>query len=189
MSSEDYNTDKGRSLDRRDILYIGTATFALAGVARGIVWPLIDNLNPSADVLAAMGNTEVDLAGLLGGQRVTVKWQGKPVFVCRRTAVEIAAAQQAVLSDLKDPETDLARVVKVEWLIAVGICTHLGCIPVGQKPSQRRGDWEGWFCPCHGSHYDTSGRIRKGPAPRNLDIPPYRFLTESIVEIGSNQIA
>ena len=186
MTEKTCEVDERSSLARRDILYIGTATFALAGVARGVVWPLIDNLNPSADVLATMGNTEVELAGVASGQRITVKWQGKPVFLCRRTAEEVAAARETSLSELKDPEVDKSRVVNPEWLVVVGVCTHLGCIPIGQKPSQRRGAWEGWFCPCHGSHYDTSGRIRKGPAPRNLDIPPYRFLTDSTVEIGSN---
>lgn len=188
MNDKAYEFKERRPLVRRDVLYIATATFALAGVARGVVWPLIDNLNPSADVLAAMGSTEVDLAGIANGQRVTVKWQGKPIFLCRRTAEEVAAARETHLSDLKDPETDKSRVVSSEWLIVVGVCTHLGCIPTGQKSSQSRGAWEGWFCPCHGSHYDTSGRIRKGPAPRNLDVPPYRFVTDSVIEIGSNQV-
>lgn len=185
MKNEITTLDDESTADRRDILYITTAAFALLGVGRAVVWPLIDNLNPSADVLATMGSTEVDLSTIEVGERITVEWRGSPVFITRRTQEEISAARQTSLSDLKDPEPDQDRVARAEWLVVIGICTHLGCIPIGQRPSDRRGQWDGWFCPCHGSHYDTSGRIRKGPAPRNLDVPSYRFSSNSIVEIGA----
>ena len=118
------------------------------------------------------------------GQAITVVWQGKPVFVRRRTAEEIASAQGVALDELSDPQPDSERVQKAEWLILVGVCTHLGCIPLGQRGADPRGDWGGWFCPCHGSHYDTSGRIRQGPAPKNLQVPPYVFLDETTIKIG-----
>ena len=184
MTSDVMTPDEETVASRRDILYISTAVFALAGVGRGVVWPLIDSLNPSADVLAATGNVEVDVSTIEAGERITVKWRSKPVFITRRTPEEIAAARQVSPGELKDPEADRGRVERPEWLVVIGICTHLGCIPLGQKPSDNRGEWDGWFCPCHGSHYDTSGRIRKGPAPRNLDVPPYRFLSGLVVEIG-----
>jgi ubiquinol-cytochrome c reductase iron-sulfur subunit len=113
-----------------------------------------------------------------------VKWRGKPVFIRHRTADEIARANDTSLDDLRDPEIDTARAEKPEYLVLVGVCTHLGCVPLGQKTGEVRGDYDGWFCPCHGSHYDTSGRIRKGPAPTNLEVPPYSFLSDSVVRIG-----
>ena len=168
--------------DRRDFLLIATSTVGAVGVALA-TWPFIDFMNPSADVLA-LSSTEVDLSPVEVGQAITVVWQGKPVFVRRRTAEGIKAAQAVPMDDLIDPEADAARVQKAEWLIMVGICTHLGCIPLGQRSGAPKGDFGGWFCPCHGSHYDTSGRIRKGPAPKNLVIPPYEFLDDTTIRIG-----
>jgi ubiquinol-cytochrome c reductase iron-sulfur subunit len=140
-------------------------------------------MNPAADVLA-LSSIEVDIAPIAVGQRITVKWRSQPVFISHRTAEEIAAAGKVDVSELRDPQTDASRVKKPEWLIMVGICTHLGCVPLGQKQGDPRGEWGGWFCPCHGSQYDTSGRIRKGPAPLNLLVPEYAFLTDKSVKIG-----
>ncbi len=167
---------------RREFLFIAGGTMGLAAVI-GVVWPLVETMQPSADVLA-LASTEIDLSPIEVGQSITVKWRGKPVFIRRRTADEIAAAQAVPLDELSDPQTDADRVQQPEWLILVGICTHLGCIPLGQKSGDPKGDWGGWFCPCHGSHYDTSGRIRKGPAPDNLEVPDYEFLDESTIKIG-----
>ncbi len=167
---------------RRDFLYI--ATGAVAAVGAGLVcWPLIDQMNPDATV-RALASIEVDLSPIEVGQSITVVWRGKPVFIRRRTAEEIKQAESVDLADLKDPQDDKSRVQKAEWLVMVGICTHLGCIPKGQKVGDEKGDFGGWFCPCHGSHYDTSGRIRKGPAPLNLEIPGYAFLTDTKIKIG-----
>ena len=165
------------SVTRRNFLYITTGTFAAAGSAT-LVWPFVDQKNPDASV-KALASTEVDLTPILPGQSITILWRGKPVFIRRRTSEEIAEAKKVKLDDLPDPQDDEDRVQNPEWLIMVGVCTHLGCIPLGQK-----GDYNGWFCPCHGSHYDTSGRIRKGPAPKNLEIPQYVFLDDNTVKIG-----
>lgn len=167
---------------RRDfLLYASTAVGVVgAGLA---MWPFIHSLNPAADVLA-LASTEVDLSAIAEGQSITVMWRGKPVFVRHRTAEEIEAARAVDLSDLPDPEADEARVQRPEWLIMVGVCTHLGCIPLGQRPTDPKGAFGGWFCPCHGSHYDTSGRIRRGPAPLNLPIPEYEFLDDDNILIG-----
>jgi ubiquinol-cytochrome c reductase iron-sulfur subunit len=168
---------------RRDFIYIATGSAAAIGT--GLVgWPFIDSLNPSADVMA-MSKIEVDLSSMEVGQRITVKWSSKPVFICRRTAKEIAEAE-ADDNNLKliDPATDASRAQRKDWLIVIGICTHLGCVPIGQRIPQNRGPWYGWFCPCHGSMYDTAGRVRRGPAPRNLDLPPYAFGDNETVKIG-----
>ncbi len=165
------------SVTRRNFLYITTGTFAAAGSAT-LVWPFVDQMNPDASV-KALASTEVDLTPILPGQSITILWRGKPVFIRRRTPEEIAEAQMVKLDELPDPQGDEERVQNPEWLIMVGVCTHLGCIPLGQK-----GEYNGWFCPCHGSHYDTSGRIRKGPAPKNLEIPEYVFLDDNTVKIG-----
>ena len=162
---------------RRDFLFLATGAFAAVGAAN-VVWPLIDQMNPDASV-KALASIEVDLAAIETGQSVTVTWRGKPVFIRRRTQGEIAEAREVAFDALPDPQGDDARVTKDEWLIMVGICTHLGCVPLGQA-----GDFNGWFCPCHGSHYDTSGRIRKGPAPNNLEIPPYEFVGDTRIKIG-----
>jgi len=172
----------GEGETRRDFLLIATSVAGATGVGLA-VWPLIDQWSPAADVLA-LSTTEVNLAPIQVGQRITVVWQGKPVFITRRTKVQIDAARKVKLDDLRDPQRDQDRVQKAQWLIVVGVCTHLGCIPLGQKKGQPLGDYGGWFCPCHGSHYDTSGRIRKGPAPKNLLVPKYKFLTDSSVLIG-----
>jgi ubiquinol-cytochrome c reductase iron-sulfur subunit len=144
---------------------------------------MVDSMNPAADTLA-LATTDVDLTPVVEGQAITVIWRGKPVFVRHRTAEEIEQARTVDVATLPDPQADDARVQKPEWLIMVGVCTHLGCVPMGQKASDSKGDYGGWFCPCHGSHYDTSGRIRKGPAPANLTIPTYEFLTDTSVRIG-----
>jgi ubiquinol-cytochrome c reductase iron-sulfur subunit len=167
---------------RRDFLYL--VTTAVGGMGAAIfTWPFIDSLNPSADV-EALSSTEVDLSEIAVGQRITVKWRGNPVFITHRTQAEIEQARAVDIAELRDPQTDAARVEKPEWLVVVGICTHLGCVPLGQGPNSERGDWGGWFCPCHGSYYDTSGRVRKGPAPTNLEVPPYAFTGDMQVTIG-----
>ena len=167
---------------RRDFLLLSTITVGAVGAGLA-TWPFVDVMNPAADTLA-LSTTEVDLAPIEVGQSITVVWQGRPVFIRYRTAAEIKEAEAVALSDLIDPQADKDRVQKPEWLIMVGICTHLGCIPLGQKANDPKGEFGGWFCPCHGSHYDTSGRIRKGPAPKNLVVPAYTFLTDTTIKIG-----
>ena len=183
MADTAHPADGGEGEPRRDFLYL------LAGAVGGVatvaaVWPLINSMNPSADVLA-LSTTEVDLSAVEVGQRITVIWQKKPVFIDHRTPEQIAAAEADDGAEMRDPEADADRVVKPEWLVMVGVCTHLGCIPKGQGVSDPRGLYGGWMCPCHGSHYDTSGRIRKGPAPENLPVPPYEFLCDTVIKIGS----
>lgn len=167
---------------RRDFLYLTAGAFGAVG-AGSFAWPLLDSLNPAADTLA-LASIEVDLKPIEKGQSVTVVWRGKPVFIRHRTEKEIKAAQEVSVDDLRDKQADSERVQKPEWLIMVGICTHLGCVPLGQKKTDPKGDFGGWFCPCHGSHYDSSGRIRKGPAPKNLTVPSYVFLDDTTVRIG-----
>jgi ubiquinol-cytochrome c reductase iron-sulfur subunit len=167
---------------RRDFLYLATAAFGTVG-GLAAIWPLILQMNPSRDVLA-VSTTEIDLSPIAAGQRITVVWRGKPVFVWHRTPEAVKAAEDVNVSDFRDPETDKQRVKKPEWLVVVGICTHLGCIPLGQKPNDARGEFGGWFCPCHGSAYDQSGRIRQGPAPKNLEVPPHEFLDNNVLRIG-----
>ena len=140
---------------RRDFINLLVNTTAVFGAA-AVAWPMISSLNPSADVLA-LASTEVDISQIEVGQAITVKWRGKPVFIRHRTPEEIKTAEDADINTLRDPQTDEQRVEKPEWLIVVGVCTHLGCVPQGQKPSEPRGQYGGWFCPCHGSEYDTSG--------------------------------
>ena len=132
----------------------------------------------------ALATTEVDLSPIEDGQSITVVWQGNPVFIRHRTAKEIEEAEAVDVAGLPDPEADDKRIEKPEWLVVVGVCTHLGCVPKGQRPGEPRGAFGGWFCPCHGSHYDTSGRIRRGPAPKNLPVPPYVFLEDNLIKIG-----
>ena len=167
---------------RRDFLYLTAAAMGAVG-AGSALWPFVHSLNPAADTLA-LASTEVSLAGIEVGQSVTITWRGKPVFIRRRTPEEIAEAEKVSMDDLRDPQADKDRVQKGEWLILVGVCTHLGCVPLGQKTTDPKGDYKGWFCSCHGSHYDTSGRIRKGPAPKNLEVPTYTFLSDTKVKIG-----
>lgn len=167
---------------RRDFLTYAATALGVLGTGAAI-WPFVNSMNPAADTLA-LASTEVDLAPVAEGQAITVVWRGKPVFIRHRTPSEIEAARAVDVKELRDPQTDAQRVQKPEWLLMVGVCTHLGCIPLGQKPTDPKGEFGGWFCPCHGSQYDTSGRIRKGPAPLNLLVPTYSFLTDNSVRIG-----
>jgi ubiquinol-cytochrome c reductase iron-sulfur subunit len=185
------STAEHADANRRDFLYIATGAVGAVGAAL-VVWPLIDQMNPDASV-RAMASIELDLAPIAEGQGITVKWRGNPVFVRHRTAKEIEDAKAVPIEDLPDPDarnanvkegdpaTDVNRVVggKEQFLIMMGVCTHLGCVPLGQQ-----GDYGGWFCPCHGSHYDTAGRIRKGPAPQNLPVPKYEYISDTKVRIG-----
>jgi ubiquinol-cytochrome c reductase, iron-sulfur subunit len=163
--------------NRRDFIITATTTVGAVG-AGAAVWPLIDQMNPDASV-KALASTEVDVSNIQPGQSITVLWRGKPVFIKRRTNEEIEKARSVDLKELKHPEKDEERAKNPEWLVMLGICTHLGCVPLGDK-----GDYNGWFCPCHGSHYDTSGRIRKGPAPTNLEVPKYEFVNSNTIKIG-----
>lgn len=169
---------------KRDLLQLVTGAGAAIGAA-AIAWPLIDSMNPSKDVLA-LSSVDVDLIPVTEGQGITIVWQGKPIFVRHRTSAEIKSAQDVPLGQLIEPQTDQARVKAGhgQWIVLVGICTHLGCVPLGNKPSDPRGEWGGWFCPCHGSQYDTSGRVRHGPAPANLALPPYAFTSDTKIKVG-----
>lgn len=164
---------------KRDFITLTASAMAAVGVG-GVVWPLVDSMNPSSDVLA-LGSIEVNVSSLAKGQSLKIMWRGKPVFIRHRTDKEVEDARSFDISKLPDPERDEDRVQagKDAWLVMIGVCTHLGCIPIGE-----RGDYGGWFCPCHGSHYDTSGRIRKGPAPKNLLVPEYSFLSDTKIKIG-----
>ncbi|GMH38626.1 hypothetical protein BSKO_06510 [Bryopsis sp. KO-2023] len=152
--------------------------FLYASAIRLAVLKFILSMTASKDVLA-MASLEVDTSNIEVGQTITVKWRGKPVFIRRRETSDIEKANDVDMSSLRDPETDLDRAPQPEWLVVVGVCTHLGCVPIANA-----GDYNGWFCPCHGSHYDTSGRIRKGPAPYNLEVPEYKFIDESTLVVG-----
>ena len=162
---------------RRDFLFTASYTIGAVGVAAS-VWPLVDQMNPDSSV-KALASTEVDVSSLEPGNSITVLWRGKPVFIKRRTQKEISEARDVKLEELKHPEKDEDRAKNPEWLVMLGVCTHLGCVPLGDK-----GEYKGWFCPCHGSHYDTSGRIRKGPAPTNLEVPKYEFVNSTTIKIG-----
>ena len=164
---------------RRDFIHIAAAVAAVGGVA-AVAWPLVDQMNPSSDTLA-LASIDFDLSKVPLGQQVIAKWRGKPVFVRHRTPAEIAKAQNVDVASLRDPQSDADRTKpgKAEWLILVGVCTHLGCVP-----DFGGGEFGGWLCPCHGSVYDTSGRIRAGPAPLNLPVPDYAFLSDTKVKIG-----
>ena len=194
-TSDEYGLiDVDEDVSRRDFIHLLAVGAAAAGGV-GVVIPLVHQMNPDAAMLA-LATKEVDISTIEVGQAVKVMWQGKPVFIRRRTAAEIAAAKADDTVSLKDPiarnenlkgkepATDANRVEKPEWLVLVGVCTHLGCIPLGTADGDVRGEYDGWFCPCHGSHYDISGRIRKGPAPKNLDVPPYEFMTDTKIKIG-----
>lgn len=177
QSSPDHQDEP--STGRRDFLYVAAGAVGAVGVA-GAVWPLINQMNPDASVLA-LASIEFDLSRVEEGQSVTIMWRGSPVFVRHRTKAEIDEARAVPLNDLKDPETDEQRtkVGHEAYLVMIANCTHLGCIPVGES-----GEFGGWACPCHGSQFDTAGRIRKGPAPTNLVVPPYEFLSDTLVKIG-----
>ena len=180
--SKNSNLKSKEDEGKRDFLIV--STYALAGVgAAAFVWPLIDQMNPAADTLA-LASTEIDLSSLEEGQSITVKWRGKPVFVRYRTKEEIKQANEVSLDEMRDPQLDTDRVTNEKYIVLVGVCTHLGCVPLGQKTGDVKGQYGGWFCPCHGSHYDNSGRIRKGPAPTNLAVPSYKFLSETLIKIG-----
>ena len=169
---------------KRDLLKLVTGSAVVIGVG-AIAWPFIDSMNPAKDVLA-LSSIEVDLAPIQEGQAITAVWRGKPIFLRNRTADEIKSAENVPLNQLIDPQADSARVKpgKEKWLVVIGICTHLGCVPLGNKITDPRGDFGGWFCPCHGSQYDTSGRVRHGPAPANLGLPPYAFTGDTKIKIG-----
>ncbi|MAJ23304.1 MAG: ubiquinol-cytochrome c reductase iron-sulfur subunit [Candidatus Pelagibacter sp. TMED64] len=169
--------DEDIKKNKREFLFTASYTIGAVGVVAAI-WPLIDQMNPDASV-KALASTEVDISTMERGQSITILWRGKPVFIRRRTEEEIIKAREVKLEDLKDPEKDEDRATNPEWLVMLGVCTHLGCVPLGDK-----GEYGGWFCPCHGSHYDTSGRIRKGPAPTNMEVPKYEFVNNNIIKIG-----
>ena len=176
---------------RRDFLYVATGAAGAVTVGAA-VWPLVNQMNPSADV-QALASIQVDVGAVEPGQQITALWRGKPVFIRRRTEEEIAAARDVELGDLPDPlarnandsadasAADENRTLDEagEWLVMIGVCTHLGCVPLGEA-----GDFGGWFCPCHGSHYDTSGRIRRGPAPENLPVPQAEFISDTVIKLG-----
>lgn len=173
----------GGEATRRDFIYIATGAVGAAGGVLAAV-PFVKQMWPDASVLAA-SSTEVDLKPIQPGQTITIKWRGKPVFIRHRTAKEIEEAKATKLADLKDPEADAKRIKSFDkkpqdaWIIVIGNCTHLGCVPI-----KNSGEFQGWYCPCHGSHYDNSGRIRKGPAPTNLVLPPFEFITADKIKIG-----
>ena len=182
--------------DRRDFILVAAGAFAAVGIGP-LVWPMLDQMNPDASALA-LGSVELDLSPIDVGQAITIMWRGKPIFIRNRTPEEVGLAKRTQISALIDnsarnenlpedaPAVDRNRTLEghENWLVLVGICTHLGCIPKGQRVGDAKGEFGGWFCPCHGSHYDTSGRIRKGPAPRNLNVPPYAFISDSKIKIG-----
>jgi ubiquinol-cytochrome c reductase iron-sulfur subunit len=179
---------------RRDFLYVASGAVGAVGVAAA-AWPFIDQMNPSTAALA-LASTEIDITAIQPGQQIVVKWRGQPLFVRRRTPAEIASAKAVDVNSLPDPlarnanlpssalATDADRATKPEWLVLVGVCTHLGCTPTVSTPQTPEGDYGGWLCHCHGSMYDTAGRIRKGPAPQNLAVPPYSFLTDTRIKVG-----
>ncbi|MBL6622046.1 MAG: ubiquinol-cytochrome c reductase iron-sulfur subunit [Rickettsiales bacterium] len=166
--------------NKRDFVALTASAVAGVGAASAVI-PFVKSMNPAKDV-QALASIEVNISGLEPGDEMKVKWRGKPVFIKRRTEAELQTARSVSLDELPDPETDSDRVKsgKEEFLVVLGVCTHLGCVPLGKGS----GEYEAWFCPCHGSHYDVSGRIRKGPAPKNLLVPEYSFVNDDIIKIG-----
>ena len=165
---------------RRDFLFVATGAFvAVGGVAT--LWPLVSQMNPDAATIAAGAPIEVDLTPIAQGQDIKVFWRGKPIYIMNRTNKQIEEARSVAVDSLRDPQTDQSRVKEGHdnWLVVIGICTHLGCIPIAHE-----GNYDGFFCPCHGSQYDSSGRIRQGPAPLNLAVPPYQFVSDTKIQIG-----
>lgn len=169
---------------RRDFINIAAVSFAGVGAAAAVI-PLVNQMNPSADVLA-LASIEVDISAIQPGQAIKTMWRKQPVFIRNLTAKEIAEANAVPAGELRDPQSLAERTKegKANWLITMGVCTHLGCVPLGAGEGENRGDYGGYFCPCHGSHYDTAARIRKGPAPKNLEVPEYAFKTDTVVQIG-----
>ena len=169
---------------RRDFINIAAVSFAGIGVA-AIALPLINQMNPSADVLA-LASIEVDLSAIQPGQAIKTSWRKQPIFIRNLTPAEIDAASKVDVGSLRDPQTlaERTKAGKENWLITLGVCTHLGCVPLGAAEGESRGDFGGYFCPCHGSHYDTAARVRKGPAPKNLVVPNYAFTSDTVVQIG-----
>lgn len=185
MASETVdNAGIEQGVRRRDFIHIATVSFAGVGAA-AVVLPLVTQMAPSEDVLA-LSSTEIDVSAIQPGQAIKTSWRKQPVFVRNLTPQEIAAAKATPDSDLRDVQTldERTKPGKENWLITLGVCTHLGCIPLGAAEGEAKGDFGGYFCPCHGSHYDTAGRIRKGPAPSNLVVPPYEFTSDTVVMIG-----
>ena len=181
MNNNNNNSTENPPINNNRRKFITSTAYATAGIGLACaVLPFVDSMNPSSDV-QALASIEVDITNIKEGEEKKIMWRGKPIFIKHRTAEEISSAQNVNLSELKDPEEDSKRIKlgKEKWLITIGICTHLGCVPIGGQ-----GDYKGWFCPCHGSQYDTSGRIRKGPAPKNLEVPPYEFISENLIKIG-----
>ena len=188
MATQEGNTvalvGADHSLRRRDFINIAAVSFAGVGAA-AVTLPLVTQMNPSADVLA-LASIEVDISKIAPGQAIKTLWRKQPVFVRNLMPKEIAEARAVPLSDLRDPQTlaDRTKPGKENWLITLGVCTHLGCVPLGVGEGENRGEYGGYFCPCHGSHYDTAARIRKGPAPTNLVVPDYAFTSDTVVTIG-----
>ena len=182
--AETANMTEGEGVDRRDWIHI--AALGTAGVgAASVLIPLVSQMAPTADVLAA-STTDVDVSGIQSGQSIKAVFRDQPLFVKRLTPQEIAAANEVDVSSLRDPETIAERTKEAhpDILVTLGVCTHLGCVPLGAAEGEDKGEFGGYFCPCHGSHYDTAGRIRKGPAPSNLVVPEYEFTTESVIRVG-----
>lgn len=177
-------TEGDDGVRRRDFINIAAVSFAGVG-GLAVLFPLVNQMNPSADVLAE-ASVEVDISKIAEGQAIKTQWRKQPVFVRNLTAAEIAEANKVPLSDLRDPQSleERTKAGKENWLITLGVCTHLGCVPLGAAEGENKGDYGGYFCPCHGSHYDTAARIRKGPAPTNLVVPDYNFKSDTVVEIG-----
>jgi ubiquinol-cytochrome c reductase iron-sulfur subunit len=173
-------TETSAEPTRRDFLYIATGAVAAVGAAAA-VWPFVAQMNPDASTIAAGAPIEVDLTPIAEGQDIKVFWRGKPIYIMNRTKKQVEEARNVALSALPDPQTDQERTKEghEQWLVVIGICTHLGCIPIAHE-----GNYDGFFCPCHGSQYDSSGRIRQGPAPANLPIPPYTFVSDTKIQIG-----
>jgi ubiquinol-cytochrome c reductase iron-sulfur subunit len=190
----DHVTATTSDATRRDFLYVASGAMAVVGVGAA-AWPFIDQMNPSAAALA-QATSEIDISTIVAGQQIVFKWRGHPLFVRRRTPAEIAMSKAVDVASLPDPvarnanlpdsapATDADRVIKPEWLVLIGVCTHLGCTPTVSTPSAPEGEFGGWLCHCHGSQYDTAGRIRKGPAPQNLAVPPYSFLSDTRIKVG-----
>lgn len=181
------NTKDGKgeaNVRRRDFIHVAAISFGGVGAAMSLV-PIVNSMNPSADVLA-LSSIEVDLTPIAPGQAIKTLWRKQPLFIRNLTHEEMQASAAVSLDDLRDPQTleDRTKDGKRNWLIVIGVCTHLGCVPLGVAEGESKGDFDGYYCPCHGSHYDTAARIRKGPAPLNLIVPAYEFLSDNIVRIG-----